>query len=137
LDEIAPPGQLKRSVLSLVTPVADMEDASKAVRFVCVRLLLETLRSLFFSLIAVLLVRLIGGYVWIVGVVLTVLLTLGLLSNIVGSFGYAWMTANRDLDGVSASNKLFIFIPVIARFIKEAIVVLGLVYLYSFFFLGR
>ena len=113
------------------------DDAEHYVRLACVRLLLETVRSLFFSLVAIFLVRLIGGYVWIVGVVLTVLLTLGLLSNIVGSFGYAWMTANRDLDGVSASNKLFIFIPVIARFIKEAIVVLSLVYLYWFFFLGK
>src|SRR5438876_9035208 len=118
-------------------PQQDLVDATRAVRYVCVHLLLETIRSLFFSLVAIFLVRLIGGYVWIVGVVLTVLLTLGLLSNIVGSFGYAWMTANRDLDDVSASNKLFILIPVIARFIKEAIVVLGLAYLYWFFFLGR
>jgi hypothetical protein len=111
-----------------------MADAAQAVRQVCVRLLLETVRSLFFSLLAIFLVRLIGGYVWIVGVVLTVLLTLGLLPNIVGSFGYAWMTANRDLQGVRATDKLFVFVPVIARFIKEAIVVLGLVYLYWFFF---
>lgn len=114
-----------------------MEDASKAVRFVCVRLLLETLRSLFFSLIAIFLVRLIGGYVWVLGVVLTLLLTLGLLRNIVGSIGYAWTTANRDLHGVAATDKLFVFIPVIARLIKEAIVVLGLLYLYWFFFFGK
>lgn len=112
----------------------DEAEAAKAVRQVCVLLLLETARTLFFSLIAVFLVRLIGGYVWGVGVVLTALLTLGLVPSMVGSIRYTRITASRDLEGVSASDKLYIVIPVIARLIKEAVCVLGLVYLYCFFF---
>jgi hypothetical protein len=111
-----------------------MADAAKAVRHVCVLLLLENIRSLFFSIIAIVLVRLIGGYVWGVGVVLSVLLTLGLVPNMVGFVSYARITANRDLEGVSAGDKLYIIIPLVARFINEAICVLGLVYLYRFFF---
>jgi len=110
----------------------------------CATVLVNAIKNILFYGIATFWVRFIGGYVWWLGVALLVVLALTIAVNIVLYVGstisflipHRPESAYESLEAkyAPASDNLYLVLASIARFTKEAICVLYVVYLYRFFF---
>jgi hypothetical protein len=109
----------------------------------CMTVWFKSIKNIIFYGGATLLVRFIGGYSWGFGVALSVALALSVVVNIwlyitstISMLTYRPQGAFERLQAkyAPASDNRYLVTASIGRFIKEAICVLYLVYLYRFFF---
>src|SRR6266851_1356080 len=110
----------------------------------CLTVLVKAIKNIIFYGIATVGIRLIGGYVWWMGVALSIFLALTVAVNI-----WLYVTSTVSLlmphrptnaferlqaKYAPASDNRYLVAASICRFVKEAICVGYLVYLYRFFF---
>jgi hypothetical protein len=109
----------------------------------CVTVFVKAIKNIIFYGGTTLLIKFIGGYSWGFGVALSVALALSVVVNIglyitstISMLTYRPQGAFERLQAKYAppSENAYLVIASIGRFIKEAICVLYLVYLYRFFF---
>lgn len=118
----------------------EMMDAKQG----CATVLVKAVKNIMFYGMATLFVRFIGGYVWGLGVALSIFLALTIgvniwlyvVSTVSLLIPHRPKSAFERLQAKHAppSDNIYIVVASIGRFLKEAICVLYLVYLYRFFF---